>query len=75
MSKIIATYPKPRKERDKSGRRYRVEYDLAYDGGGSEWIGYYRTRLVAAVAIRFNRHIASWGGTAVLYDRRGRKTE
>jgi hypothetical protein len=61
-------YPKePRRRRDKSGRRYRVDYDLAYDGGGSEWSGYYRTHLGARIAAFYNYHLASYGGRAALY--------
>ena len=66
-------YPSPsreaRLERRRSRaekRRYRVDYDLAYDGGGSEWSGYYRTRAGAKVAAWWNVHVSSWGGTAVL---------
>lgn len=50
-------------------RRYRVDYDLAYDGGGSEWSGSYRTRAGARVAAWWNVHVSSWGGTAVLETR------
>lgn len=49
--------------------RYRVRYHLIYDGGGGEWDGYYRTRLGARVAIFWNRHVASYGGSAILYER------
>lgn len=47
-------------------RRYRVDYDLAYDGGSSEWSGYYRTRVGAKIAAWWNVHVSSWGGTADL---------
>jgi hypothetical protein len=61
-------YPKEKQYRDKSGRRWRVDYDLAYDGGGTSWKGYYRTRWGARVAAWWNYHFASWGGSAVLVE-------
>lgn len=61
-------YPKERKVKDKSHRRYRVDYDLAYDGGGSRWMGYYRTSTGARIAAFWNYHFASWGGSAELVD-------
>lgn len=47
-------------------RPYRVDYDLAYDGGCSIWSGYYRTQVGARVAAWWNVHVSSWGGTAAL---------
>ena len=41
-------------------------YDLAYDGGGSRWHKFYRTRWGAHIARWWNLHVASWGGTADL---------
>lgn len=67
-------YPKPRREevrrlkqlyREK--RKWRVEYDLNYDGGSSIWTGYYRTLIGAKLLAFYNIRIASWGGTADLY--------
>jgi hypothetical protein len=46
---------------------YRVEYDLAYDGGGSAFEEYYKTALGARVAAFIHLHIRSWGGSAELY--------
>ena len=75
MSEQTARWPKPPSARRKArrrrveARRFRVHYDLAYDGGGSEWDGYYRTRAGAVLAIWWNRHVSSWGGSAELYDR------
>lgn len=60
-------YPRPRKERDKSGRLWRVEYALAYDDGGAKWIGYYRTKFGARHAAFWHVNVRSWGGTAVLF--------
>ena len=66
----LATYPKAKKPRLSAKiRKYRVAYDLAYDGGSSKWDGLYRTLVGARLAIFWNRKVASWGGTAVLYDR------
>lgn len=45
-------------------------YDLAYDGGYSIWIGYYRTYWGARLAILYNVHLASWGGKAIIKDTR-----
>lgn len=68
-------YPRtPRKRRDKTGRRWRVDYDLAYEGGGdSQWSGYYRTRLGALISAWINEYVKSYGGNAVLYDQVGGK--
>ena len=64
-------YPREPKVKDKSGRRFHVFYDLAYDmGGGGKWTGYYRTRLGAKIAAWWNVHLLSWGGTADLDDTR-----
>jgi hypothetical protein len=64
---VTQLYPRPK--RDKSHRRWRVEYDLAYDGGGSGyWQAYYSNKLFALVATWWNVHISSWGGSAILYD-------
>jgi len=49
-------------------RPWRVEYDLAYDGGGSSWTAYYRTRWGAKFSAWWNVHVSSWGGSAVLFD-------
>jgi hypothetical protein len=46
--------------------RWRVDFDLAYDGGGSAWAQYYRTKLGARLSMFWNRFIASWGGKAEL---------
>jgi hypothetical protein len=55
--------------KSKTDRRWRVVYNLAYDGGGSgEWNGYYRTLMGARIAKWWNVHISSWGGTALLID-------
>jgi len=59
-------YPKHRIKKDKSNRKWRIEYDLAYDGGGEEWVGYYRTRLGAKISAFWNVHVSSWGGSAIL---------
>jgi hypothetical protein len=63
-------YPKPpRKKKDKSGRRWRVDYDLIYDFGGSgTWSGYHRTKFGALVAAWYFKTLDSWGGTVLLTD-------
>lgn len=72
MNNLIAPkqlYPRSRSKyrRDKSGRRWRVDYDLTYDGGGGSWSGYYRTKTGAKVSAWLNVYIKSWGGSAVLF--------
>lgn len=44
-----------------------VEYDLAYEGGGGRWNGYYRTMWVARIAAWYHVHVGSWGGSADLF--------
>lgn len=61
-------YPKERPEKGMSRRRWRVDYDLAYDGGGSRWSDYYRTRFGAKVSAWLNVRLRSWGGSAILFD-------
>lgn len=61
-------YPKERPQPDHSDRRWRLDCQLAYDGGGSEWSGYYRTLWGARLAAWWHYHIASWGGSIVLVD-------
>jgi hypothetical protein len=34
------------------------------------WTGFYRTNLGARIAAFWNEYVASWGGSAVLYDRK-----
>lgn len=65
---VVAEYPKPKKRAVPTWRRWHVRYDLAYDGGGSRWTGYYRTRIGARIAIAWNLYVASWGGRALLID-------
>ena len=47
--------------------KFVVEYDLAYDGGGCSWNGYYRTYSGARLAAFWNLHFGSWGGKAELF--------
>lgn len=61
-------YPRPRRERDQSKRRWRVDYNLAYEDGGSYWSGYYHHKVLAMIATFWNVNLSSWGGTAILYD-------
>ena len=64
----VRLYPRRKPARDTTGRRWRVDYDLAYDGGGGSWSGHYRTRLGARIAAFLNVHVLSWGGSAWLHD-------
>lgn len=59
-------YPKERRKRDLSHRPWRIDYRLAYDGGGSSWTGYYNSRFTARLFAFWNVRFASWGGTAIL---------
>lgn len=68
-------WPKERKKKDKSGYRYTVMYDLAYDFQAGEWVGHYRTKIGAHLAAFWNVHIASWGGRAILFDTKESKNE
>lgn len=61
-------YPKRRYKKDKSHRRWRLDAELAYDGGGSQWSEYYRTKTTAKIAAFWHYHIASWGGNIQLVD-------
>lgn len=58
-----------RPQRDESYRPYHVYYDLSYEGGGREWVGYYRTKVGAIVCAWINVYILSWGGTARLWSK------
>ena len=64
--KVVARYPKERFYNEHAERPWRVDYDLAYDGGGSRWHKYYRTRWGARISIWRNLNVSSWGGSAVL---------
>jgi hypothetical protein len=66
-SKRQQLYPRPRREKIPN-RRWRVDYDLAYDGGGTCWSGYYHWKILALIASFWNVYISSWGGTAILFD-------
>lgn len=61
-------YPKEKKVKDVSHRRWRLDCELAYDGGGSKWHDYYRTLWGAKIAAWFHYHIASYGGHIELTD-------
>lgn len=39
-------------------------FELAYDGGGEAWIGYYRTKFGARMSMLWHYYVASWGGSA-----------
>jgi len=66
----VAVYPKPKKPpRDKSHRKYRVCYNLLYDGGYVHWEGWYHFWILARLAIPLNMYVGAWEGKAVLYKR------
>lgn len=70
MSKQLFPKEKPEPpEPDPIDRPWVVHYDLAYDGGGDSWDGYYRTKFGAKISAWWNYHIASWGGSAILEHR------
>lgn len=64
MSEVL--YPKPRPPKPPSTKPWAVDYELAYDGGGGEWTGYYRWRWSAKAAAWLNHNILSYGGGAAL---------
>jgi len=59
---------KDRRRQKKMARsHFRMNYDLAYDGGGSVFDEYYKTELGARISAFFHLHFRSWGGSAELY--------
>lgn len=65
-------YPKAAKKKQNQERKYhrpwRVDYELAYEGGDLGcWSGYYRTYTGARIAAFWNQYFASYGGTAILH--------
>lgn len=61
-------YPKEKKPRGVSHRRWRIDAYLAYDGGGTGWTDYYRTLWGAKIAAWYHYHLASYGGSIELTD-------
>ena len=57
-----------RKREARQLRRWRMEYDLIYDGGGSAFAVHYRTKLGARWSAFWHMHVRSWGGSAQLFD-------
>lgn len=47
-------------------RPWSIDYDLAYDGGGSGFTMHYRTQFGARVAAFCHLHLLSYGGSAKL---------
>ena len=55
-------------ERKKARANFVVEYDLAYEGGGSRWDGYYKTIWGARLDAFWQSHFPnSYGGSAEIY--------
>lgn len=48
--------------------RWRIYFDLAYDGGGASWTQYYWTKTGARFSRIWHLYIASWGGRAQLQE-------
>lgn len=46
--------------------RWKIDFSLAYDGGGSEWTQYYFTKIGALFSRFWHVYLASWGGRAEL---------
>lgn len=67
MTTSTVLYPKEKRRKEKVNYKHWVDYSLAYDGGGSKFTKYYRSRFNARVFAWWHVHIASWGGTAVLF--------
>lgn len=55
------------KEATPKWAKWGVDFVLAYDGGGSDFTQFYRTKVGAKVSIFWKKHISSWGGTATLF--------
>lgn len=55
------------KDRTPTWAKWGVNFFLAYDGGGSEWTQFYRTKFGARFSMFWNKNIASWGGTTNLF--------
>lgn len=68
MEKLIASFPREKKKpRNKSNRRYRVEYSLY--GGYADEVKFYRSHIVAYLSMFFYCLVDS-GGSAKLFDQR-----
>lgn len=74
--KLTPVWESGKKTQDREERRFlkttdrpwRMHYDLAYDGGGSEFDQYYRTKFGAKFSAFFHLYFRSWGGSAELYE-------
>ena len=66
---VTQLFPRPRKNKTHV-HRWRVDYDCTYDGGSTEWSGYYHFRTWAIICAWWNCHISAWTGTAMLHDQR-----
>lgn len=68
MSRKTRLFVRATPEQSKAGRRFEVEYELAYDGGMATYSCHYRTERWAKIDAWIKVHITSWGGTADLID-------
>lgn len=60
----------PRRRKDKSGRRYRLDLtDIVYDDGANSWSAYFRTKWFAYLYGYWKYYLSSYtAGTVVLTD-------
>ncbi len=64
-------YPKsPRPKKDRSYRRYRVDYkDMIMEGGGAtSWTSYYSLKWWAYFCAWNNQYVLTYGGTVIFTD-------
>lgn len=55
-------------EAKKRRANFVIEYDLAYEGGGGRWDGYYKTLWGARLGAFWESHFPnSWGGSAIIF--------
>jgi hypothetical protein len=65
---LFPTKVKKSKKERATGRPWRVDYDLTYEGGGAAaFQQYYRTRQGAILSAFFHKFVRSYGGTAILF--------
>lgn len=70
---IVEVWPKPVYRNQHTERPWRVDYSLAYDGGGSSFSQWYRTRRGARISAWWHMHVRSWGGSAKLVRQGGER--
>lgn len=71
-------YPSPNKRRrrlDDATLRWRVDWELAFDGGGETGTAYFATRWGARLYAWYMYHLASYGGVVELTDQETQREE